>query len=364
MLTRAPMRLAIVSYGLPVRGQKRGGIERVAHALAQGLADRHHDVVVFTHDEKPEDARYDVRALPWKRFVNTWLGRRLTMGYLGNAMALVPDYRRFDALIAFGDSLLLPLQGTPVLRVMLGSALGEAMSARSVGRFVLQSGVYLQELATALTQRTIGISENTRRFNPLVREAIVLGVDSSIFHPSSDGKTPQPSLIFVGTAEGRKRGRLLLRIFETTIRPAYPDATLAFVGPAGEPRAGVTYHTGVSDEQLASLYRRAWVYASPSTYEGFGLPYLEAMACGTVVVATPNPGSLEVLERGASGRLVADEEFGHAVLDLLRDSNSREVLAKAGLRRAQQLSVDSMIDRYETVLAQLSGAHVGSIATT
>ncbi len=44
---------------------------------------------------------------------------------------------------------------------------------------------------------------------------------------------------------------------------------------------GVTYVTGVPDTQLADLYRRAWVCASPSTYEGFGLPYLEAMACGT-----------------------------------------------------------------------------------
>ena len=357
------MRLGIFSYGLPVRGQKRGGIERVAQAVAQGLADRHHDVVVFTHDEKPKGARYDVRPLPWKRFVNTWLGRRITMGYLGNVMALVPDYRRFDVLIAFGDSLLLPLQRTPVLRVMLGSALGEARSARSVGRFVLQSGVYLQELATALTQKTIGISENTRRFNPFVREAILLGVDSRIFHPACDQKSVQPSLIFVGTAEGRKRGRLLLSIFQSMIRPAYPDASLIFVGPAGETMPGVTYHTGVSDEQLAALYRRAWVYVSPSTYEGFGLPYLEAMACGTAVVATPNPGSREVLEGGACGRLVEDGEFGHAVLALLSNTSSRDALEKAGLRRAQELSLDSMIDRYETVLAQLSGAHVGSIAS-
>jgi glycosyltransferase involved in cell wall biosynthesis len=327
------------------------------------LADRHHDVVVFSHDERPAGARYDVRNLPWKRFVNTWFGRRITMGYLGNVMALVPDYRRFDVLIAFGDSLLLPLQRTPVLRVMLGSALGEARSARSVGRFVLQSGVYFQELATALTQKTVGISENTRRFNPFVREAILLGVDSTVFHSAPAQKTQQPSLIFVGTAEGRKRGEMLLSIFQTMIRPAYPDASLMFVGPAGEAIPGVTYYTGVSDAQLAALYRRAWLYASPSSYEGFGLPYLEAMACGTAVVATPNPGSLEVLEDGTYGRLVEDGEFAHAILDLLGNRSSRHALEEAGLRRAQHLSLDSMIDRYETVLAQLSGAHVRSIAS-
>lgn len=135
-----------------------------------------------------------------------------------------------------------------------------------------------------------------------------------------------------------------------------------FVGPTGKSMAGVTYHTGIGDEQLAALYRRAWLCVSPSTYEGFGLPYLEAMACGTAVVATPNPGSREVLEGGASGRLVEDGDFAPAILDLLANHSSRLALEAAGLLRAQQLSLESMIDRYETILAQMTGAHVGSIA--
>lgn len=357
------MRLAVFSYGLPVAGQKRGGIERVAHVLSQGLAERGHQVVVFSHDGKPEGAAYDVRPLPWKRFVNTWFGRRVTMGYLGNVMALLPDYKPFDAVISFGDSLLLPLRNKPVLRVMLGSALGEAKSARSLGRLVLQSGIYLQELATALVQPTVGISENTRRYNPLVRQAIQLGVDSTIFFPKPEEKTAAPSLIFVGTADGRKRGRLLLEMFDGVIRRAHPAVSLMFVGPPGDPRPGVTYHTGVSDQQLASLYRRAWLYASPSTYEGFGLPYLEAMACGTPVVATPNPGSREVLENGQYGKLVDDATFGATIVDLLNDENSRRVLEAAGLRRARQLSLESMIDRYEHMLAEICGAHARPIAS-
>ena len=127
----------MLSYGLPVEGEKRGGIERAAHTLAEGLARRDHEVVVFSHDPKPAGAAYEVRELPWKAFVNTWTGRRLTMGYLGNLLALVPDYREFDAVIAHGDSLLVPLTGKPVLRVMHGSALGEARSATSIGRCLL-----------------------------------------------------------------------------------------------------------------------------------------------------------------------------------------------------------------------------------
>jgi phosphatidyl-myo-inositol alpha-mannosyltransferase len=357
------MRLAVFSYGLPVEGQKRGGIERVAHVLSQGLSERGHQVVVFSHDSKPVGAAYEVRELPWKDFVNTWAGRRLTMGYLGNVLALLPDYRGFDLVISFGDSLLLPLASRPVLRVMLGSALGEAASAHSPGRAVLQAGIYLQELATALTQRSVGISENTRRYNPFVRDAIPLGVDSRIFTPLPEGKTPAPSLMFVGTAQGRKRGRFLLDVFRDVIRAARPDASLMFVGPADTPLPGVTYHTGVDDRQLAALYRRAWLYVSPSTYEGFGLPYVEAMACGTAVVATPNPGSREVLREGEFGRLVTDGAFGSAILELLEDGAGRHGLEAAGLRRAQEFSLASMIDRYEVVLGGMCTAGEKRIAS-
>ena len=142
MLSTLPrLRIAMLSYGLPKRAHKRGGIERAAHTLADGLARRGHDVVVFSHDPKPADAAVrGARAAVERASSNTWLGRRVTMGYLGNVLALVPDYREFDAIIAHGDSLLLPLTGKPVLRVMHGSALGEARSATSSGRCAAAAG--------------------------------------------------------------------------------------------------------------------------------------------------------------------------------------------------------------------------------
>jgi glycosyltransferase involved in cell wall biosynthesis len=357
------VRIAVFSYGLPVQGEKRGGIERAAHSLAQGLAERQHHVVVFTHDIKPAGALYEVRELPWKRFVNTWVGRRMTMGYLGNVMAVMPDYREFDAIIAHGDSLLLPLRGKPVIRVMHGSASGEAESATSIGRSLLQYGVYAQELLTAfVASGTVAVSENTRHANPFIRRTIPNGVDTRVFVPVPREKTSEPSIVFVGTHGGRKRGSLLLEIFAQVVRPAHPKAKLMFVGPAGARIDGVTYHTGISDAELASMYRRAWVYASPSTYEGFGLPYLEAMASGTAVVATPNPGSREVLADGQHGRLVEDASFGSALVELLNSEDSRRALESAGVLRAQQFSLDTMLDRYETLLAEMCGAHAQSIA--
>ncbi len=360
----ARLRLAMVSYGLPVPGQKRGGIERSAHTLADGLARRGHDIVVFTHDDRPAGAAYEVRPLPWKRFVNTWAGRRATMGYLGNLLAILPDYREFDAVVFHGDSLLAFATGKPAVRVLHGSALGEARSASSAGRMVLQFGVYLQELLTAmLYDHVVAVSRNTTRSNPFVRRVIPHGFDDRVFALGAEPRTPEPSVLFVGTLDGRKRGQLLLDGFLQTIRPAHPMASLTIVGPAGPAYPGVRYLTGVSDAELARLYRQSWVYASPSTYEGFGLPYLEAMACGTPVVATPNPGSSEVLAEGVHGLLPADDAFVNEVSVLLGDAARRAALSARGVERARGYALTTMIDRYEDLLASLASVHVKSIAS-
>lgn len=353
----------MLSYGLPAHGHKRGGIERAAHTLADGLARRDHDVVVFSHDPKPSDAAYEVRELPWKSFVNTWAGRRLTMGYLGNILGLMLNYRRFDVIVAHGDSLLLPLSGKPVLRVMHGSALGEARSATSVGRCVLQLGVYGQELLTAFLSRgVVAVSHNTTRDNPFIGRVVPHGVDDTFFSPWPEEKSAEPSVLFVGAMDGRKRGRFLLDGFLTTIRAAHPNASLTMVGDSGPEHPGVRYVTGVSDAELASLYRRAWVYASPSSYEGFGLPYLEAMACGTPVVASENPGSVDVLA-GGCGVMPVDEDFASAVASLLGDEAARTRLSRAGLMRAQDFSLARMLDGYEKVLFELTGVYVKSMAS-
>lgn len=348
------VRLAVFSYGLPVLGQKRGGIERLAHDLAEGLARRGHEVTVWSYDPRPEGAGYEVRPLPCEKFVTSWLGRRLTMGYLGNLFAAAPRYRDADLILTIGDSLLMPLLGKPLVRVMAGSALGEALSAKSPLRFFHQLGVYAQELASAATQRhCVGISHSTRRYNPFVRRVIPLGSDLEAFFPDAAGKSQEPSVLFVGALGGRKRGRLLVEWFKRQVRTRHPDATLAVVGERGDSAPGVSYHVGIEDAELAALYRRAWVYATPSTYEGFGLPYVEAMASGTPVLATPNAGSREVLDGGQFGELVEDERFGARLAELLSDRSRREELAAKGLARAAEYSLSKMIDSYEELIVSI-----------
>ena len=347
------MRISIISYRLPFLGQKRGGVDRVAHDLADGLARRGHLVKVWSYDPKPENAAYEVQMLPWKRFVDTKLGFRITGGYLGNIVNFLPQYDG-DLLIANGDSLLMPLLRKPLIRIMHGSALGEAFSSTSPLRWVLQLGIYPQELLAALLQRgCVGVSHNCRRYNPFIRNIIPLGIDLGAFAPAFESKTGQPSILFVGNLTGRKRGSFLLGQFKDFIRPRFPDAQLMMVSETGPRQDGVTYFTGISQQELTGLFQRAWVYASPSKYEGFGLPYLEAMACGTPVVATSNPGSHELLGDSQFGLLASDADFGAKVCDLLSHESLRHKLASQGLDRASEYSLDKMLDRFESLIQEL-----------
>lgn len=347
-------KVAVFSYGLPNPGTKRGGIEQVAHDLANALADRGHDITVFTYDARPERARYATAPLPGRWFVQTRIGRPLAMGYIGNFLALAPGYRDFDLVLAHGDSLLLPLLGKPVIRVMHGSALEEARSAVSLIRKLLMSGVYLQELATAwLQQGTVGVSANTGSSNPFIHRTIPNGIDLQRFRPHAARRSTVPILLFVGALNGRKRGAWLAEQFTRHIRPHVPNAELHLVTANGPAIDGGHYHPGISTDALVELYQRAWIYTSPSTYEGFGLPYAEALACGAPVVATPNPGSREVLANGRYGYLVSDESFAPTVLRLIHDRAERDAMTRLGLERAAEYDITRTAAAYESLIEAL-----------
>jgi phosphatidyl-myo-inositol alpha-mannosyltransferase len=125
------------------------------------------------------------------------------------------------------------------------------------------------------------------------------------------------------------------------------------VSSPGPPLPGVSYFSGIAAQDLATLYRQAWVFASPSLYEGFGLPYVEAMASGTAVIATPNPGSREVLDGGRYGVLASDDQFPDRLVQLLLDEEMRNTLAKLGPIQARKYGLESTVDQYQRHLEKV-----------
>jgi glycosyltransferase involved in cell wall biosynthesis len=102
---------------------------------------------------------------------------------------------------------------------------------------------------------------------------------------------------------------------------------------------GVIFVGDISDALMPRFYSGAEMYVSPSLYEGFGLPLIEAMACRTPVVALSTPSSDEVLDN--AGYIVNEnqpEELANCIDTVLLDSNLRNCLVEKGVERIKQFS--------------------------
>jgi glycosyltransferase involved in cell wall biosynthesis len=167
-----------------------------------------------------------------------------------------------------------------------------------------------------------------------------------------------PTLLSPYNLEPRKNLSGLLRAL-ALLHPRYPHLRLVLFGRAGvTPErerafdrcvselnlAGVVERTGVLNESvLYRLYRRCTLFVFPSLYEGFGLPVLEAMACGACVIARGASAVAEVV--GEAGLLVETRDptlLADAVSQLLNNSCWRNKLGSEASRRAGFFTIERM----------------------
>lgn len=170
-------------------------------------------------------------------------------------------------------------------------------------------------------------------------EVVPNGVDE-FFTPSGD---EGDYILFTGTLEPRKGVHDLIEAWR--MLPA-PRPRLVLCGDAGwgtriAEEAGVEVTGYVTRERLRELYRGARAFVYPSRYEGFGIPPLEAMACGAPVIAT-RTGAIPEFAEGAA-LLVAPGDvraLTAALARLLGDATLRRELRAAGPERARRWSWD------------------------
>ncbi|HXF69967.1 MAG TPA: glycosyltransferase family 1 protein [Thermoflexus sp.] len=158
---------------------------------------------------------------------------------------------------------------------------------------------------------------------------------------------PDPFILYVGTLEPRKNLEVLLE----AVARLTPPVPLILVGgkgwkPAFLPRLWDLEREGrarwigfVPDAELPLWYNAATLFVYPSRYEGFGMPPLEAMACGTPVIAARASSLPEVV--GEAGLLIDPgdvEGWVEGIRSLLRDAELRETLRARGLARARQFT--------------------------
>ncbi len=161
-------------------------------------------------------------------------------------------------------------------------------------------------------------------------------------------------LLFAGALDARKDPDALLAAWRSARREG-GDLKLVLTGPPSRwapDMPGATQLGLVDSETLADLYSAAACMVFPSRYEGFGLPCVEAMACGCPVAAFRNSSIPEVVDD--AGILVEDgdgDALGRAAAEMIRD---RDRWKRAGLQRAKKFSwtktAKATIAAYESLL--------------
>jgi glycosyltransferase involved in cell wall biosynthesis len=203
---------------------------------------------------------------------------------------------------------------------------------------------------------TIAISHSTRNdvcellgVSPDRVSTVQLAVDHERFRPGvPPARRDSPYILSVGALQPRKNFQFLLRAFKTLCSRRKTRVELIIVGQRGwmweqiemeaaeGPYADRIHLKGyVSEEELASLYRGAALVAMPSLYEGFGLPLLEAMACGAPVIAANVSSFPEVV--GDAGIMVPpddEEAWVEAMEHLLDNEEQRERMRSQSIARA------------------------------
>jgi glycosyltransferase involved in cell wall biosynthesis len=197
-----------------------------------------------------------------------------------------------------------------------------------------------------------------------------LGVDPAVFHPAgaeSDATFPRPFLFWLGRTYPRKNVVRLVRAF-TLIADEFPNLALVLGGTRGwverdvadaiassRVAASRVVRLGVGAD-VADWYRAASIFAFPSLHESFGLPIVEAMACGTPVLASNIAALREVA--GSAAEFVDPNDpadIARGLQRLLTDAERRAALRAHGLERAAGY-------RWETTARATYAAYQAAVA--
>ncbi|MGH9688095.1 MAG: glycosyltransferase family 4 protein [Candidatus Acidiferrales bacterium] len=202
---------------------------------------------------------------------------------------------------------------------------------------------------------------DTRRFRPLADRLALSGWRRRIFGEDL------PYIVYVGKPTERRNLSPLIRAFSRLKKDKRVPHKLLIVGarlPGTSPFRKVIAELGLeaevivldyaSHEEMVMVYNAADLFVYPSSYEGFGMPVLEAMACGTPVIALNNTAFPEFA--GGVACLLPDAQVGtlaEGIEAILSDAAERERMARAGPQRAAAYDWRLITQRYLDLMVPL-----------
>ena len=328
------------------------GIGSYLRGLLSGLLeldfDRHVALLI--------DGRLAAPEVPAGAFVANAIRPRYSgrLGLVEEAVTLGASLERIRPALYHATTLALPGRSPVPVLVTLHDLIPWAVGGR--GMWGERSRWWLGKRLLRRADRVLAVSEHVasdaRRLagvSPDRLQVVPEGVAPG-FRPAPGAATrvaqrhglTGPYLFYVGALDARKSPAGLLRAWHAA-RAAGADVELVLAGspgkqaPAELPGARRLGH--VDHAALVDLYSAAACLVFPSRYEGFGLPLLEAMACGCPVVAYRNSSITEVVDQ--AGVLVEDgdpDALGRAAALIVCEPERAAALRAAGLRRARDFS--------------------------
>lgn len=333
-------------------GHAQRGIGSYVRGLMAGLLDHGFDsqmALLF-------DARAPMPPLPEAEWIAYRVGRRYRnrLGLIEEAAVMSADLRRIRPALFHATTLALPGRSPVPLVVTLHDLIPwltggwRMLGERSrwwLGRRLVQRAnlVITPSEATARDARNVANVRDNRLV--VIPEGVAPG-----FVPAQGARNrvakrhglTKPYFVFVGALDVRKDPVALLRAWETA-KKAGADVDLVLAGAASRQAlvdVGDAMQLGyLKHSDLVDLYSAGTCLLFPSRYEGFGLPILEAMACGCPVVTYRNSSLTEVA--GDAAVVVADGDFeamGRAAAEIALHPNRAAWLRRAGLARARGFS--------------------------
>jgi len=281
----------------------------------------------ITNRQGIERCRFRVDRAPngilWQQFV---LPRIADADVLWGPHGTIPVALRIPAVVTLHDFSSITMPGRHLLKTVLSFNVFISQSLDRARRVAAVSKAIADEAV-----RWFGVPRR-------LLEVVPNGVDD--FFQPDDGESGN-YILFVGTLEPRKGIHDLAAVWWSLPEPRPPLMLCGDPGWGMRLPDGVDVTGWVDRERLRTLYQRARIFVYPSRYEGFGIPPLEAMACGAPVIAT-RTGAIPDYAEGAA--LLVDpgdlDSLRAAIVRLLRDEPLRRDLRERGIERSKHYRWD------------------------
>lgn len=352
---------------------KTGGLGRHVLELANSLEDRGHDVKVLTRKggSSPElevdvvevgylDLRQDV--------LNSYSAMPGFVNYLrkhGQDFDLIHGH----GLLGFSQPLALFLRLSDTKFVYTLHGVSSEHTSRKWLQPLARLLFYPEKLTVKAADRLITVSKDAKKramdhysLEEKSIDVVYNGVDTDKFSSTTEFDN---KILFVGHMNSRKGPQILLESF-LEIEDSFPDAELVLVGggrikPELQKKVDkrglndrVSFLENISEDKLVELYSES-IFVLPSAYEGLGMVYVEAMACGAPVIGCDNSAVPEVIDDGETGFLVErnSESISEKLRELLENPDLVQEMGKNGWEKTESLSWSSIAEETEKVYSKI-----------